>query len=218
MNTEQIFANLRNAIVQQDEEKAKKASCELLENDLDPLIGIEKGLSPGMNIIGDKFNTGDCFLPELIQAGNAFNAAISVLEPEIAKRGGKQERVGVVVMGTVKGDIHKIGKDIFIMLLKTRGFEVHDLGEDVSMSGFVNKAEEVNADIIGMSSLLTTTMPAQREVVDLLKEKEIRGKYAVMIGGGPVNQKWADEIGADAYSETAEEGVRKAVELVSLKQ
>lgn len=218
MNTEQIFENLKNAIIQQNEDKAKKAAHELLEYELDPLIGIEKGLSPGMDAIGDKFNTGECFLPELIQAGDAFNAAISVLEPEIAKRGDKQDRVGVVVMGTVKGDIHKIGKDIFIMLLKTRGFEVHDLGEDVSMSSFVNKAEEVNADIIGMSSLLTTTMPAQREVIDLLKEKGIRDKYAVMVGGGPVNQKWADEIGADAYSETAEEAVRIAAELVSAKK
>ena len=104
------------------------------------------------------------------------------------------------------------------MSLKTRGFEIHNQGEDVSMSSFVNKAEELNGDIIGMSSLLTTTMPAQKEVSELLKEKGIRDKYTVMVGGGPVNQEWADEIGAEGYNETAEEAVRMAAELVSVKK
>jgi methanogenic corrinoid protein MtbC1 len=121
-------------------------------------------------------------------------------------------------LGTVKGDIHKIGKDILAMLLKTRGFEVHDLGEDVSMLSFVNKAKELNADIIAMSALLTTTMPAQKEVIDYLKEKKIRDKFIVMVGGGPVSQNWADEIGADGFARTAEQGIRLAIELVNAKE
>ena len=218
MSAEKIFGDLKNAIIELNEEKAKNTTEKLITQGLDPLDGIEKGLSAGMGVIGDKFNAGECYLPELIRAGNTFNAAIKVLEPEIAKRGAKTARTGVVVLGTVKGDIHDIGKDIFAMLLKTRGFEIHNLGEDVSMSAFVNKAEEVGADIIAMSSLLTTTMPAQKEVIDLLKEKGIRDNYAVMVGGGPVGQEWADEIGADGYTETAEEGIRVAAELVSVKK
>ena len=190
---------------------------DLITNGLDPLAGIEKGLSFGMTAIGDKFNQGDCFLPELIRAGNTFNAAMKVLEPEIMKRGEKQSQSGVVVLGTVTGDVHKIGKEILAMLLKTRGFVVHNLGEDVSLSTFVSKAEELNADIIAMSALLTTTMPAQKEVIDFLKEKGVRDNFQVMVGGGPVNQNWSDEIGADGYAETAEEAVQLALNLVETK-
>jgi corrinoid protein of di/trimethylamine methyltransferase len=218
MSTEQIFEDLKSSISQLDEGKAIKAANELLEKGIDPLEGIEKGLSPGMEVIGDKFNREECYLPELIRAGKTFNAAIKVLEPEIMKRGAEKSRTGVIVLGTVKGDIHKIGKDILAMLLKTRGFEVHDLGEDVQMLNFVSKAEELSADIIGMSALLTTTMPAQKEVIDQLKEKKIRDKYIVMVGGGPVNQNWADEIGADGFAETAEQGIRMAAELISIKK
>jgi len=150
----------------------------------------------------------------LIRAGNTFNAAIKVLEPEILKRGEKQSQTGVVVLGTVTGDVHKIGKEILAMLLKTRGFVVHNLGEDVSLSTFVSKAEELNTDVIGMSALLTTTMPAQKEVIDFLKEKGIRDNFLVMVGGGPVNQNWSDEIGADGYADTAEEAVQLALRLV----
>jgi len=218
MSEGQIFEDLKEAIIHMDEERAVMAANDLIAQGMDPLEGIEKGLSPGMLVMGDKFNQGECYLPHLILAGNTFNAAIKILEPEILKRGAEKTRTGVVVLGTVKGDIHKIGKDILAMLLKTRGFEVHNLGEDVSMLSFVNKAEELNADIIGMSSLLTTTMPAQKEVVDLLKEKGIRDKYTVMVGGGVVSQEWADEIGAEGYAETAEEGVKMAAEFASLKK
>jgi corrinoid protein of di/trimethylamine methyltransferase len=217
MSEEKIIEDLKEAIVELDEEKAVEATKNLIAQGIDPLVGVEKGLSSGMTIIGDKFNQGECFLPELIRAGNAFNAAIKVLEPEIMKRGEKQSQAGVVVLGTVTGDVHKIGKEILAMLLKTRGFVVHNLGEDVSMSTFVSKAEEYDADIIGMSALLTTTMPAQKEVIDFLKEKGIRDNFLVMVGGGPVNQKWSDEIGADGYAETAENAVQLALKLIDTK-
>jgi corrinoid protein of di/trimethylamine methyltransferase len=167
-----------------------------------------------MTTIGDKFNLGECFLPELIRAGNTFNAAIKILEPAITNSGKGKKQTGVVVLGTVTGDVHKIGKEILGMLMRTRGFVVHDLGEDVSLSTFVEKAEALNADIIAMSALLTTTMPAQKEVIDFLKEKGIRDNFKVMVGGGPVSQEWADEIGADGYSETAEAAVKLAKNLI----
>jgi len=214
MSEEKIIEDLKEAIIGLNEGKAVEATKNLIAQGIDPLVGVEKGLSSGMAIIGDKFNQGECFLPELIRAGNAFNAALKVLEPEIMKRGEKQSQAGVVVLGTVIGDVHKIGKEILAMLLKTRGFVVHNLGEDVSMSTFVSKAEEYDADIIGMSALLTTTMPAQKEVIDFLKEKGIRDSFLVMVGGGPVNQKWSDEIGADGYAETAEEAVQLALRLI----
>ena len=217
MSEEKIIEDLKEAIIELNEAKAVEATKNLIAQGIDPLVGVEKGLSSGMTIIGDKFNQGECFLPELIRAGNAFNAAIKVLEPEIMKRGEKQSQAGVVVLGTVTGDVHKIGKEILAMLLKTRGFVVHNLGEDVSMSTFVSKAEEYDADIIGMSALLTTTMPAQKEVIDFLKEKGIRDNFLVMVGGGPVNQKWSDEIGADGYAETAENAVQLALKLIDIK-
>jgi corrinoid protein of di/trimethylamine methyltransferase len=213
-----VFQELKEAIVDLDEEKAIKSAHDLIAQGLDVVEGIEKGLSAGMLIVGDKFNRMEYFLPELILAGQTFHAAMKVLEPEMKKRGQKQVSRGTVVLGTVKKDVHKIGKDIVAMLMKTRGFEVHDLGEDVPVSTFVGKAVEHNADIIAMSSLLTTTMPAQKEVIDLLKEKGIRDKYIVMVGGGPVSAKWATEIGSDGYAKTAEEGVNLAIELVARKR
>lgn len=217
MGDHKIIDDLKDAIIELDDAKAVEAANSLIADGLDPLEGIEKGLSAGMTTIGDKFNLGDCFLPELIRAGNTFNAAVKVLEPEIAKRGESQSNTGVVVLGTVTGDVHKIGKEILAMLLKTRGFVVHDLGEDVSLSAFVGKAEELSADIIAMSALLTTTMPAQKEVIDFLIEKGIRDNFLVMVGGGPVSQDWSDEIGADGYAETAEVAVKLAKHLIDNK-
>lgn len=217
MSDHKIIEDLRDAIIELDDAKAVQAAESLIANDIDPLMGIEKGLSSGMATIGDKFNSGDCFLPELIRAGNTFNAAVKVLEPEIAKRGENKKQTGVVVLGTVTGDVHKIGKEILAMLLKTRGFVVHDLGEDVSLSGFVSKAEELSADIIAMSALLTTTMPAQKEVIEFLIEKGIRDNFLVMVGGGPVSQEWSDKIGADGYAETAEVAVKLAKDLIDNK-
>ncbi|MBW2634003.1 MAG: corrinoid protein [Deltaproteobacteria bacterium] len=217
MSDHKIIEDLRDAIIELDDAKAVQAADSLIASGIDPLMGIEKGLSIGMTTIGDKFNSGDCFLPELIRAGNTFNAAVKVLEPEIVKRGESKSHTGIVVLGTVTGDVHKIGKEILAMLLKTRGFVVHDLGEDVSLSDFVAKAEELSADIIAMSALLTTTMPAQKEVIDFLIEKGIRDNFLVMVGGGPVSQEWSDKIGADGYAETAEIAVKLAKNLIDNK-
>ena len=218
MIEEKLFEDLKNAIVELDDDKAVKGAKDSIAQGIDPLESIEKGLSPGMQIIGDKFDRMEVYLPELIRAGNTFNAAMKILEPEIVKAGKDKKSSGTVVLGTVSGDIHKIGKDILAMLMKARGFDVHNLGEDVSMSAFINKAVEVKADIIGMSSLLTTTMPGQKEVIDLLTEKGVRDQFIIMVGGGPVSQEWAQEIGADGYAETAEQAIVLAEELIAGKK
>ena len=214
MSSTNILDDIKEAMAQIDVEKGTQAVQEALSKGVDPLRAIEEGLSPGMLHIGDKFNRGECYLPELIKAADAFNAAMGILEPEIKTRGAQKTITGTVVIGTVKGDIHNIGKDILGMLMKTRGFEVVDLGSDVAASTFLTTAEDRNADIIAMSSLLTTTMPGQQEVIDLLKERDVRDKYITMVGGGPVNKDWANEIGADGYADTAEQAVRLAKELI----
>jgi corrinoid protein of di/trimethylamine methyltransferase len=215
---ERLYAELKQAVITADEGAAREAARQVVAEGGDALAAVDQGLSAGMAAIGQDFETGECFLPELIGASQAFNAAMRVLEPEIEKAGGGLQRPGVAVVGTVAGDVHNIGKDIFAMLLKTRGFEVHDLGADVSMGSYVEKVEEVGADLIGMSALLTTTMPSQKEVIDLLGELGMRDRCVVMVGGGPVSQEWADQIGADGYADTAKEGAELAVKLVAAKK
>jgi dimethylamine corrinoid protein len=217
MKKEEIFKDLFDAVVEMDVQKGKDAATLLIKENHDPLGGIENGLSKGMKVIGEKFGKLEIFLPELMMAAGVFNAAMTILKPHISSDS-KSVRKGTVLIGTVKGDIHKIGKDIVAMMLETGGFEVHDAGEDVSTSSFIEQAEKVNADIIALSSLLTTTMAAQKDIVDILKEIGQREKYLIMIGGAPISQKWADEIGADIYGEDAEKAVSLALEFMSKKQ
>lgn len=218
MDKEAIFENLFNAIVDVDEEKARRSANELVKEKLDPLEGIEKGLSKGMEVTGERFEKLEIYLPELIMAGDVFNAAMEILEPEILARGKSVARKGTIVIGTAKGDIHEIGKDIVAMLLKTAGFEVYNLGKDVSTPTFLQEAEKVKADIIGVSALLTTTLLGQKDLIDLLKETGKRDRYMVMVGGGPTSQDWADKIGADGYGVTAKEAVSVALKLISKKR
>jgi corrinoid protein of di/trimethylamine methyltransferase len=218
MKKEEIFKNLFDAIVEIDLQKGKDAATLLIKENCDPLEGIENGLSKGMKVIGEKFSKLEIYLPELILAAGVFNAAMAILKPHITSDSkSKSTQKGTVLIGTVKGDIHKIGKDIVAMMLETGGFEVHDIGEDVSTSTFIEEAEKVNADIIALSSLLTTTMAAQKDLIDILKEIGQREKYLIMIGGAPISQKWTDEIGADIYGEDAERAVSLALEFMSKK-
>jgi corrinoid protein of di/trimethylamine methyltransferase len=220
MKKEDIFKNLFDAVVEMNEQKGKDAATLLIKENYDPLEGIENGLSKGMKVMGEKFSKLDgVFLPELIMAAGTFNAAMTVLKPHISSdSSGEGAKKGTVLIGTVKGDIHKIGKDLVALLLETGGFDVHNIGEDVSTSTFIEEAGRVDADIIALSSLLTTTMPAQKDLIDILKEIGQREKYLVMIGGAPISQKWADEIGADIYGEDAERAVSLALEFMSKKQ
>ena len=217
MKEEEIFKDLFRAVVDLDREKGQRAANELVKEKLDPLEGVEKGLSKGMKVIGEKFEKLEIYLPELLMAADVFDSAMKILGSQVSAADKNKIRKGTVVIGTVKGDIHEIGKDIVAMLLETAGFSVHNLGKDVPSSTFLEEAEKVKADIIGMSSLLTTTMLGQKELIDILKATGDRDKYIVMIGGAPTSQAWADEIGADGYGKTAEDAVCLALELVSKK-
>ncbi|MFC2141667.1 B12-binding domain-containing protein [Acidobacteriota bacterium] len=217
MKKEEIFRNLLDAVVERNVQKGKDAATQLIKENHDPLEGVENGLSKGMKVIGEKFNKFEVYLPELMMAAKVFDSAMAVLKPHLSSDS-KSTRKGTVLIGTVKGDIHKIGKDIVAMLLETEGFDVHNIGEDASTSTFIEEAGKVDADIIALSSLLTTSMAAQKDLIDVLKEIGQREKYLVMIGGAPISQRWADEIGADIYGEDAERAVSLALEFMSKKQ
>lgn len=185
---------------------------EALDAGEDPKVILNEGLLAGMMIIGEKFKNNEVFVPEVLVAARAMNAGITILEPKLVEIG--NEPVGVAVIGTVKGDLHDIGKNLVTMMLKGAGFEVHDIGIDVETEAFIDKAEEVHADVICMSALLTTTMPNMQVVIDALKEKGLRDKYLVMVGGAPVNESFANQIGADYYTPdaaTCAEVAKKAV-------
>lgn len=186
-----------------------------LDEGMDPKEILNKGLLDGMGIIGGKFKRDEVFVPEVLVAARAMNAGLSILEPKLAEAG--NEPVGKIVIGTVKGDLHDIGKNLTAMMMKGAGFEVYDLGVDVEAEVFLEKAEEYGADIIGMSALLTTTMPNMKEVIDLLKEKNLQDKYIVMIGGAPVNDSFAKEIGADYYTPDAASAAEVAKQAVLAK-
>lgn len=183
-----------------------------LDEGVDPKEILNEGLLAGMSIVGAKFKTNEIFVPEVLIAARAMNAGLAILEPKLAEAG--TEPVGKAVIGTVKGDLHDIGKNLVAMMLKGAGFEIYDLGVDVAPETFIENAEQTGADIICMSALLTTTMTNMQEVVEELKTRNIRDKYIVMVGGAPVNESFAEEIGADYYTPdaaTASEVAKKAV-------
>ncbi|HDZ26873.1 hypothetical protein LCGC14_1588990 [marine sediment metagenome] len=217
MKKEEILKNLFDAVVEMNVQKGKDAATLLIKENCNPLEGIEDGLLKGMKVTGEKFNKLEIYLPELMMAARVFNSAMTILKPHISADS-KSTQKGTVLIGTVKGDIHQIGKDLVAMLLETGGFDVHNIGEDVSTSTFIEEAGRVDADIIALSSLLTTTMASQKDLIDILKETGQREKYLVMIGGAPTSQKWADDIGADIYGENAERAVSLALEFMSKKQ
>ena len=203
MDKEAVFRNLMNGIININSGETLNATKKVIELGIDPLEAIEKGLSAGTKIIGEKFQKLEVFLPELIMATDIFNEAMKILKPEIDAKKITQVKKGKIIIGTVHGDIHDIGKDIVAMLLEVDSYEVHNLGENIPTSAFIDEAQKIGADFIGLSSLLTSTMPAQKDLIDALIEKGIKDKYTVIVGGGPVTSEWADEIGADGYAETA---------------
>lgn len=214
MPQEAMHARLSAGILAGEAKEVVAAVKDALEEGMRPLELIEKGLKPGMAEVGEKFKRYEIYLPEMMMAADAWEQAMKVLDPELAAGGEAQEKAGCVVMGTVQGDIHCLGKDIVVAMLKVNGFDVHDLGVDVAASAFVDKAEEVEADVIAVSALMTTTMPQQRNVLEHLEARGVREKYCVLIGGGCTNQGWAEEIGADGYGETAGNAVALAMEAV----
>lgn len=213
--SQEIFAKLTNSLVDGDPDATFEATKEALAAGIEPMAIIKEGLIPGMNIVGEKFSCGEYFLPDLIIAADGMQKAMTLLEPELLKRQQAIESAGTVLLGTVKGDIHEIGKSLVGTMLTANGFKVHDLGVDVPTETFVAKVQEMKPDILGLSALLTTTMVMQREVIKALSEAGIRDQVKVMVGGAPVTRSWAEEIGADGYAEDAMGAVQIARQLVS---
>ena len=196
--------------------KVKELVTQALAEGIAPQVILEEGLLSGMSIVGEKFKRNEVFVPEVLVAARAMNAGMAILEPKLIEIG--NEPIGKAVIGTVKGDLHDIGKNLVVMMYKGAGFEVIDLGVDVEPATFIAKAEEVGADVIGMSALLTTTMQNMKETIDLLNEKGLRDKYIVMIGGAPINDSFAEEIGADFYTSDAASAAEVAKEAVEKKR
>ncbi|MHA2603403.1 MAG: cobalamin B12-binding domain-containing protein [Candidatus Thorarchaeota archaeon SMTZ1-83] len=198
--TSSIFEELETAVIEGDSEKSEEAAKKALEAGTPPLEAITNGLAKGVKVVGDRFSKGEVFLVELIMAGDAMKAGMSVLLPVIKASKEEVETLGKVLLGTVQGDIHSIGKDIVATLLEAEGFEVINVGEDVASVTFVDKVKEHKPDVLGLSSLLTATMPMQQDVIEKLKAAGLKGKVKVIIGGAPTTQEWADEIEADGYA------------------
>jgi 5-methyltetrahydrofolate--homocysteine methyltransferase len=210
-----LFKQITDSLVDGEPDKTVELTRLALEAGQEPLTIVNEGLVPGMDIVGEKFQTGEYFLPHLIVAASGMKQAMELLEPELSAREQEVESLGTVVIGTVKGDIHEIGKTLVGTMLSAHGFQVHDLGVDVATEEFVAKVKETGAKVLGLSALLTTTMTSQRQVIEALVEAGIRGQVRVMVGGAPVSQEWSDTIGADGFAEDAVGAVELAKSLVA---
>ena len=214
--SEDLLSQLTATVVNGKVEESADLTRQALSAGLEPLAIIERGLRPGMDVVGERFSCGEAFIPHLVLAGRAMQSGMKVLEPDLKKRGEGTAPVGTAVIGTVKGDIHEIGKSLVGIMLTANGFEVHDLGVDVPVETFVAKVKETGAQILGLSALLTTTMVVQRRVIETLRTAEVRGQVKVLVGGAPVGRAWAEEIGADGYADDARGAVAEARRLLGL--
>ena len=210
METE-ILNKLAESVVNLDENGALNAANDALKAEIPAQVAIMDGLCEGMKLVGDKYEKKEYFVPEVLMASNAMNKALDVLKPHV--KVDEDNIPAKIVIGVIQGDIHEIGKNIVAMMTEAGGFEVHDLGRNVPCEKFVDYAIENNADVIMMSTMMTTTMYNMEKVIDILEEKGVRDKFIVMIGGGPVSSAFAKEIGADAYTENANEALKVAKEL-----
>jgi len=209
-----IFEEAIKAVVDGDIDKATELAKRGLEEGIDPLDLMNNGFIPGINQVGDLFGCGKLFIPGLVKSADAMEKATAIINDAIPQE--QETASGKIVVGTVEGDMHDIGKTIVVSLLRANGFEVLDLGRDVAPIRFIEEAEKFNADIIGSSTLLTTTMPAQKELEEELKKAGLKEKYKTIVGGAPVTQRWANRIGADAFAQDAGEGVKKVKQLLKI--
>lgn len=215
MNEKELFSKMKKAIIEGNKDEAEALAREALERKLDLNEVIEKGYVPGIQKVGQLWEKGEYFLPELITSAECMKAAMGILRPELEKAQIATQSLGKIVIGTVEGDIHDIGKNLVSSMLSANGFDVIDLGADVKLEKFIEKAEEDQADFICLSALLTTTMVGQKRLIEMLKERKLYGRFKVVVGGAPANQKWADDIGADGYAENAMIAVRAVKNLIS---
>lgn len=213
MGNDEILQNLKRTVLEYDSEGAASWAKKAVEKEIDPIEAID-ALTEGITQIGDGYSRGELWLPDLVGAATAMTSAMPILEEEIKRRGNKRETTGIVVLGTVKGDIHDIGKNMVAMFLAIDGFTVQDLGVDVPAEKFIEAVKKYNADVLALSALLTMTSHEQRKIIGGLKAEGIRDKVKVMVGGGAITQEFADDIGADGYEPTAVGAAKLARRLI----
>ena len=211
----EVIENLRKAVLDLDVDRVSAAAKEAVRLGIDPIEAIDEGLAKGVRTIGDRFAAGEAFLTELVMAGEAMKAGVEVLRPVILQRKLQRKSTGIVVIGTVRGDIHDIGKNIVTVMLEAAGFEVNDLGVDVPPENFLDRTKESKAQIVAMSALLTVTTPEQKNTVQLIERAGIRKSVKVAVGGAAVTPEWAREIGAEGYSDNAVDAVELFKKLVA---
>ena len=217
MTKEELYERMKNAIIEGNKQVTETLALEAIDLELPPNEIIENGYVPGIQKVGDLWEKGEYFLPELITSAECMKAAMKILQPEMDKAHVSAQTQGKVVIGTIEGDIHDIGKNLVSSMLSANGFDVVDLGADVKVEKFITAAQEVNANFICVSALLTTTMLGQKKIVEILKEKNLYGEFKVMVGGAPVNSQWAEDIGADGYAENAMAAVKAAKNLLGIE-
>lgn len=213
---EELLKLLSDYVYEMEDEEIGEIAEEYIEAGYDPLQGILEGLVDGMNRAGKMYEEEEYFVTDLLICSDAMYNGLEILRPHLPKKSANSEKVNKCVIGVVEGDTHDIGKNLVRIMLETAGFEMYDLGRDVPLRNFIDKAKEVDADIICLSTLMTTTMPGMKDVVDMLKEENLSTKANVMIGGGPISQIYCDKIGADGYSANAIGAVKLAKTLVEL--
>lgn len=210
-----VLGKLKGAILEFDEDAALEAAKEAVAEGVDPVKAIG-ALAEGLNELGEAFEKMEVFLPEIMLASDAFKAALEILEPELKKSHKEGEKAIPVVIGTIQGDVHQVGKDMVATFLTTAGFDVHDLGVDVAPSRFLEEAKKIGAKVIAVAALMSTTRPVQKDLIDFLEAKGVRDNYIVLVGGGVVTQEWADEIKADGYGQDAIATVEIAKKLLHI--
>lgn len=210
MTHDKRLSDMKQAIVAGSKEKAERLARQAIDENLDLMEVIENGFVPGIQKAGDLWEKGEYFLPELITSAECMKAVMSLLQPELKKKKLTAKSKGKVIIGTIQGDIHDIGKNLVSSMLSANGFDVIDLGADVKIENFIESAQKEKADLICVSSLLTTTMLKQKNLIELLKEKNLYQKFKVLVGGAPVNKKWAEDIGAHGYAENAMSAIKLA--------
>ena len=219
MSKDTIFEEIRDSVLSMDSDDLMDTVRKALSRGIDPISIVDDGLARGLRVVGRKFEEGEFFLIELVTAAEAAQRVIKeILQPEIGKRKAKRRSLGKIVLGTVEGDIHNIGKNIVGAMLFAAGFEVYDLGVDVPVAEFVKKAREVDADVVGASALLSTTRLVQKDIVQALVEEGIREKVKVIFGGAPVTEEWVEEIGGDGYAENGVEAVDVVKRLLNIAE
>ena len=214
MEKSEWFKKAAQSILDIDGDAAKEIAQKSLEDGMDPLDMINEGFSAGIRKMGDLFDRGEVFLPGLLIGSEAMTAAVEILEAALPQER-KREKLGVIVIGTVEGDIHDIGKGIIVTMLRVHGYEVHDLGRDIPIDEFVKKAQELNADVVGSSAMMTTTQIGQKKLEEALKQAGLRDKVKTMVGGAVATDHWAKRIGADFFGETPQDTIDKLKKILN---